>query len=307
MKIERILVTTDFSACARAAYRPAVEIARRHGALLELVHTLELPNLYPTFEYAGMETALKNHVAEIEALLEKERRREELGGLEPETHLLTGYGPRSVCDLASRRDADLLVQSSHGYTGVRHFLLGSFAERVLELATIPVLTVKTRDPAAPRGPAGDEGFRARRILFPYDLSPHSLSVVETVRFLAQNDGGEVLLAHVIKQLPDYPALFGPELSFEVSDRLKELSDRYFAEIEHRCLVDTGDPASRITEWARTEEVDVICMATHGWTGVPHVVLGSVAQRVTQAATCPVLTLRPGADTVEPDAAASGAD
>ena len=58
------------------------------------------------------------------------------------------------------------------------------------------------------------------------------------------------------------------------------------------LVRFGDPAEEITELARSANVDIVAMATHGQTGLRHLLLGSVAERVVRTAPCPVLTLRP---------------
>ncbi len=57
------------------------------------------------------------------------------------------------------------------------------------------------------------------------------------------------------------------------------------------IVTVGDPLFAIVEYARTEHVDLIVMGTHGRTGLSHLFLGSVAERVVRAAPCPVLTVR----------------
>jgi universal stress protein A len=61
------------------------------------------------------------------------------------------------------------------------------------------------------------------------------------------------------------------------------------------LVNMGVPAQRILETATAESVDLIVMAMHGRTGLGHLVLGSVAERVVRLAPCPVLTIRPPGD------------
>ena len=67
-----------------------------------------------------------------------------------------------------------------------------------------------------------------------------------------------------------------------------------AERDHfkvRSIVRVGDPLFEIVEYARTERVDLIVMGTHGRTGMSHLFLGSVAERVVRTAQCPVLTVR----------------
>ena len=57
----------------------------------------------------------------------------------------------------------------------------------------------------------------------------------------------------------------------------------------------GSPSLKIVETAEAEHVDLIVMATHGRTGLSHLMVGSVAERVVRTAPCPVLTIRPAAE------------
>jgi nucleotide-binding universal stress UspA family protein len=59
----------------------------------------------------------------------------------------------------------------------------------------------------------------------------------------------------------------------------------------RTSVQVGDPAIQIVEYARLESIDLVVIGTHGRSGVAHLVLGSVAERVVRSAPCPVLTVR----------------
>ena len=54
----------------------------------------------------------------------------------------------------------------------------------------------------------------------------------------------------------------------------------------------GSPKVEIIQYARTQNIDLIVLATHGRTGLPHVIMGSVAESVVRSAPCPVLTVRP---------------
>jgi universal stress protein A len=58
------------------------------------------------------------------------------------------------------------------------------------------------------------------------------------------------------------------------------------------LVVVGTPYRKIVEVGQAEKADLIVMATHGRTGLSHLVMGSVAERVVRSASCPVLTIRP---------------
>ena len=68
-----------------------------------------------------------------------------------------------------------------------------------------------------------------------------------------------------------------------------------ATIEVTRSVVVGSPFRKIIETAEAEHVDLIVMATHGRTGLSHLLIGSVAERVVRTAPCPVLTIRPPAE------------
>ena len=74
-----------------------------------------------------------------------------------------------------------------------------------------------------------------------------------------------------------------------------LPDAQGAKIEVTRAVMIGSPPRKIVETAEAEHVDLIVMATHGRTGLSHLLIGSVAERVVRTAPCPVLTIRPPAE------------
>jgi universal stress protein A len=69
-----------------------------------------------------------------------------------------------------------------------------------------------------------------------------------------------------------------------------------AKVEVMCLIAVGTPYYKIVEVAEAEKVDLVVMATHGRTGLGHLLLGSVAEKVVRTAPCPVLTIRPSSGT-----------
>jgi universal stress protein A len=79
--------------------------------------------------------------------------------------------------------------------------------------------------------------------------------------------------------------------------LKEFAVGELDGIDCEVAVMTGDPTTAILERAGSSEADVICMATHGWTGLRHILLGSVAEKVVRGAQCPTLTVRLSPETL----------
>ena len=135
----------------------------------------------------------------------------------------------------------------------------------------------------------------RHILAPTDFSEHATQAVTTAFELAQTFGAKLSLLHVI-EVPVYAIEVALPLEDLERDARRALArllpEAAAAHVDVTRLVDMGVPYQKIVEMATAEEVDLIVMATHGHTGLSHLVLGSVAERVVRLAPCPVLTIRP---------------
>jgi universal stress protein A len=146
----------------------------------------------------------------------------------------------------------------------------------------------------------------RQILAPTDFSEFSKQAVEYARALAETFGAQLLLLHVV-ELPAYPieglvpstmddtllADLERQASLDLAQVLPESPNAPVAVMRQ---VVVGTPYRKIVEVAEAEKVDLIVMATHGRTGLGHLMLGSVAERVVRTAPWPVLTIRPTAAT-----------
>ena len=138
-EFERVLVPTDGSDGARAAAEHAVELAAASDAALDVVSVLDA-------NAVGYELASTT----IRDALEERGRRSvqqvlELAAdtdLQVETAVLQGTVARSIVEYADEHDADCIVIGTHGRTGAERVLLGSVAERVVRLASVPVIGVK---------------------------------------------------------------------------------------------------------------------------------------------------------------------
>ena len=135
----------------------------------------------------------------------------------------------------------------------------------------------------------------RHILAPSDFSTYSKQAVTYAFELAQTRGAKLSLLHVI-EVPVYAIEVYLPLADLEQDARRELAlllpEAEAAHVDVTRLVEMGVPYVKILEVARAEQVDLIVMSTHGRTGLGHLVLGSVAERVVRLAPCPVLTIRP---------------
>ncbi len=138
----------------------------------------------------------------------------------------------------------------------------------------------------------------RQILCPVDLTPNSLVAVETARDIALKYGGKIHLLHVAR-IPaadmDAPVPIGPHPHWLTSAeaRLREFAAMVLGDsVPYETIVKGGIPESSISEAVNELNADLVIMASHGRTGLAHLVLGSVAEEVVRVAPCPVLVVKP---------------
>lgn len=148
MTFRRILVATDFAESAEHALACAVQLARRHGAELILLHVyMDLP-AYPEITAGQVEAIYEEQRAWIESALERRARAARGEGLLARALLRTGPAASTIAETAKEAGTDLVVVGTHGRSGIDRLVLGSVAERVVRLAPCPVLVVKSNDSVA---------------------------------------------------------------------------------------------------------------------------------------------------------------
>jgi|SRR5262245_4506396 len=141
---KKLLVATDFSEPSVAARRVAVELARRLGAELEIVHVEEPLPAYAFSEGPLPDLPQLQEEVRIwaERELEQQAKEAQAAGVSVTTAVLLGTPANTIVETARTDGADLIVVGSHGRTGLERVLLGSVAERIVRNAACPVLTVR---------------------------------------------------------------------------------------------------------------------------------------------------------------------
>jgi universal stress protein A len=144
IRIQKILLPTDFSEYSAIATKYACELAIRFDAELHLLHTLE-PYVGSTPEF-GMGLAFPNYIMEAKAAAEKTL----VDVLDPKwvegrkmiRVVVEGSPKLEIIQYAREQNIDLIVLATHGRTGLRHVIMGSVAETIVRTAPCPVLTVR---------------------------------------------------------------------------------------------------------------------------------------------------------------------
>jgi len=294
LHIANILVPIDFSEVSLQAIPIAKRMAQRLGANVHLAH-------FQQYSYTTMMAGLNAPVlvaplndfeqwrAGSQRRLEQIAKEYRLTGT---CRAETGGAPFDMINrIAADIAADLIVTATHGRTGFKRALLGSTAERLVQHAPCPVFIVRERRGRRSRTQTID------KILVPVDFSDCSLAGLEYAIQFAKKWGASLLVAHVVDLGPllvadgyvyDLPE--ARETAIEQTEsQMREFVRRVqFGGVPFATVVTSGGPVAAICKIALAEKIDLIVTATHGRTGLKHVLIGSVAELTARHAPCPVL-------------------
>ncbi|MDR7613404.1 MAG: universal stress protein [Armatimonadota bacterium] len=287
-RVRRVLLPTDFSEATESAAQWATWIAGQFRAELILLHVLEedgwmLRALSDTERTQG-EDPLQARGRFIRT--ELERWRERFGAHRAE--LRPGLPHEVIPEVSRALGVDLVCMGTHGRSGIHRVFFGSVAEQVVRTSPVPVLTVRPQTPP-----------HLRRILVATDFSPPAQGALAWARLLSRTTGAEVVLLHVVELTPEVLAAIPEEiLAPAVGGRIREylLGQAHqrleaVARPEEGVAVRMGGVGHHIVEAVQELHADLVCMGTHGRTGLAHLVLGSVAEQVVRRSPVPVLTVR----------------
>lgn len=141
--IKRIVVATDFSELSAEAIDTAVAFAQGSGATLDLVHVAaEMAYAVPPpMDVVSLPVDMVAVVRDASTRLAVEEDRVRARGVACEGNVLVGRADAEIVGHAGKTKSDLIILATHGRSGLGHALLGSVAEKVVQHAHCPVLTV----------------------------------------------------------------------------------------------------------------------------------------------------------------------
>jgi nucleotide-binding universal stress UspA family protein len=300
-EIERILCPIDFSETSRTALGYAVALAKWHDAEIRAIHVVDVPPI------AGPEAPTMNDIRAMSDEARAEAKHRLRGFLEPAEsagvrtmlEIRAGDTVEQIVDLAAASDTDVIVIGTRGIGGVKRFVLGSTADKLVRVAPCPILTVPPHADPVPTW----RHAPFTRILCPVSFSEPSLVAVELALSLAQEANGDVTLFHAVVQVGpvagvEHVGLTEPlddhrhDLERDAIDRLRRLiPDDVRAWCRPEAVVVADLPVRAILDFAQRAGSDLIVMSLHPRGGFERWLLGSTTQSVAREAVCPVLTAR----------------
>ena len=292
-QLKRVIVGHDLNGGGEAALRSAVVLANRCRAALRVVHVVEPLDAYQRISHPLTSPFTPDEISQkVGERLQSLVASPELAGLRVEYEVRTGKRFVELIIAARAWQADLIVVG--GTSRTEEPFLGTTSERILRKAPVPVMVAKN--------PLSAE---AKTFLVPTDFSSGARKAAEAALMLAECFGGRVFFFHVLDLYSSYTIAYAHELGVSVptsppSPEEMEpeweafLSGLPLEKADWEKCTEEGQAANAIARQAEHIRADMIVIGTHGRSGLPHMLLGSVAEKVVRIASCPVLTVRPEA-------------
>jgi nucleotide-binding universal stress UspA family protein len=288
MEISRIVVGIDFSPESEVAAKYGVKIARHTGAEVVLVHAGMVPDQslpLPRNEAAReWQRIVDERLAADRRKLEELRER--LASQSPEVShmMIDGFADTALCEAGKQLGADLLIVGTHGRTGLKRFLLGSVAERVVRLYERNVMV------ARPGAQEGSAGFQ--RILVPTDFSVHAEDALRLALVLAA-PGATVDVLHAWDTPPELALEWTGPILDELAEQAQASGEKLLQKYRREELTITyhamrARAIAGIADRLHQHEHDLVVMGSHGRRGLRRFLLGSVAEKTIRHAPCSVI-------------------
>lgn len=321
MKVQHILVPTDFSENSEIALKVAAEFVDFFGCTVDLIHSIPLIKYFSesmdplgvpfSLEKNMYPHCLENAHTKLEELAEKYIKKEYRGKM---IAVIERKASEAIVDQSKKDQYDLILMSSKGGHNSIH-LMGGTPEKVIRHSKIPVLVVNEEITSE----------NLRTILVPVDFSESSLFAVIPAFELAKELGAQIELLNIVElysagsdMVPYMPTSVDEDLVYE--NLITKLSAYLLSHEEYQLLLSrTGKvyedelvstetihnnsvklstrivkgitAYQEIVDYAK-ENADLVVMNTHGRTGLARVLVGSTAEHVSKLIEKPLLVVRP---------------
>lgn len=322
---QHILVPLDGSSRAEQVLPVAARLARASGATIMLLTVVDSAHEAVSYRLAGpymSPNTIERDLTAAQHYLDEVVQRGFLAGISVEKQVDLGNPATMILSRAearTERPIDLIVMSSHGYTGVKRWFLGSVAEKAVRHAPVPVLLLREGEPL--RTHVRFDGMCAIRALVPVDASARSLDAIppaaHLVATLSSPEHGHLQLTQIVvvpknvgktekderlrEAVQNLDAIGQRVRGGLVANRSKiQLTLSWAISVERDIaegIIRVAEQGERCAEIGDAERCDLIAMTTHGATGLGKWAVGSITEQVLHATRLPLLIVRP-ADIVE---------
>ncbi len=319
--VKRILVPLDGSALAERAIPVAARIVRASAGsmlFLRVVSTASEFGVYMNDPSLLMREAIEEDLSAANDYLTEISKSQTLAGIKIDSGIFTGSAALQIVDIARTQSIDLIVMCSHGEAGIKRWVMGSVAHKVVRHSSIPILVL--RDSGEKSANLYQEREKSLRVLVTLDGSPLAEMALEPAVQLATQLAAPGKCHLNLLRVVDLPNRYGGWRSLTYIDtnmlqQARQATEDYMDLIADRVRANVPDSAgltvttsvrfemdipgriARVAEHGDDGEEDIggydlVAMATHGRGAIPRWALGSVTERVLDSTRLPLLIVRP---------------
>jgi nucleotide-binding universal stress UspA family protein len=275
--MKRILVPTDFSDCADRALQLAASLAKKVSGEIFLNHIIDDQNEDAIRTSGEWNSVVSSYTQEIphmigllketKVIMEEIKKREYLQGIPVHDNVEVGVPGIMINKAAEKYDADIIIMGTHGAQGMKEFFIGSTAEKVVQHADRPVLTIKEKFTT-----------ELKNIIFASDFAKEAEDVFGFVKGFANIYNANIHLLEI-------------ETEDSKNDLKKSDFSAHFESGDYPVTVykDKTNEAG-ILHYAKEINADLIAIGTHGRHGWSRLFNPSVSEDLVNHSFCPVLTV-----------------
>ncbi len=282
--IEKILVPLDGSPLAACVFPHVITLAEATNAQVTLVSVVEKGNENSTrinpLDWQLRRVEVERYLDDVALHLS------EFLDIKPETKVLEGSAAERIIEYARKQETDLIVLSTHGQGGLNAWNVNSVAQKVIQRAGKSVLLVPAYRLNQNYEANASAGIVYRHILAPLDGSQRAETVLPLVSTLAQQSESDLHLVHVIArpEMMQRIPLSNEEavLADQLVERNQTQATHYLEQLQARLTPKThtevilnGHITVSLQKVAEGEEIDLVVLSAHGYSGNDRWPFGSV--------------------------------
>jgi len=278
--MKNILVPYDFSEYAEAAMDFAIQMSQVTQAKVTLVHIIEYP-LASTFNVSGEigQFSGEDAIFTLELIKRtKQRVREYLdqdkfNNVNIHSQIMMGHPYEGILSITEKDDHDLIIMGTKGATGLAEMFVGSNAEKIVRNSICPVITIHKQQKF--------EGIKD--IVYATNFEVSHGPILDKFKEMQElfNSTIHLVWVHTPHNIIDHAT---------AKQKLEALAKEHHLTNYSTCIAKGFTPEDGILFYAQGINADMIGMATHGYKGLAHLFLGSVAEDIVNHGSIPVWTL-----------------
>lgn len=271
-----ILVPTDFSACAHFATEAAIEIAKVSQAKIHFLHFVSIPIDWVNLEHneEKMYPDVTKKVAAITEDLKKLVAQANDNNVEASYFIGYNDDTNNIINHITRHNVSMVVMGSHGASGMREFLIGSNAQKVVRNSTVPVLIIKKKI----------DSILIPNIVFVSDFDEESTKAFLQVLRFAELIGANVHLLYI-----NTPGYFNE--TWDIQEKMESFEALASERLSRSNIYSAYVLEDGIEKYCDTLNDAIVAISTHGRRGLSRAFWGSEAEKVVNHINSPVLSLR----------------